>query len=78
MSPRTHKVVMHFNKAGSVSGRPWTVHYRGQCLLVSAIDCRSPMQSVWKPEKKSNPRAFFTASVANVCIDEATGLAVLT
>jgi len=52
---------MHFNKDGSKDGKPWTVHYRGTCYLVSAIKCLVPMLSEWKPNKKSNPRAFFTA-----------------
>lgn len=58
---RAYKATMHFNKPGSRNGTPWTVHYRGVCHIVKAIDCRVPMTSEWKPEKKDNPRAFFTA-----------------
>lgn len=59
---------MHFNKPGSGKGKPWTVHYRGVCYVVSAIQCRVPMVSEWKPDKKTNPRAFFTAQVSKVKI----------
>lgn len=55
---------MHFNKHGSLSGLPWTVHYRNKCYLVSEIRCDVPMVSEFKPNKKSNPRAFFTANVS--------------
>lgn len=63
---KRYKAVMHFNKPGSRKGTPWTVHYRGVCHIVSAINCMVPMYSEWKPEKKSNPRAFFTARVAEI------------
>jgi hypothetical protein len=63
---KTHKAIMHFNKQGSKSGKPWTVHYRGVCYLVSAIQCMIPMVSEWKPNKKNNPRAFFTAQVSKM------------
>jgi len=54
---------MHFNKFGAKDGKPWTVHYRGVCHIVSEINCLVPMVSEWKPNKKQNPRAFFTAKV---------------
>jgi hypothetical protein len=63
---KTHKAIMHFNKPGSNKGTPWTVHYRGACYLVAAIKCRVPMVSEWKPNKQSNPRAFFTAQVSQL------------
>lgn len=59
---------MHFNKPGSRQGKPWTVHYRGVCHVVSKIECHTPMISEWKPNKKENPRAFFTTSATNVFI----------
>jgi hypothetical protein len=65
---KTHKAIMHFNKLGSKNGMPWTVHYRGVCYLVSAIQCNTPMLSEWKPNKKNNPRAFFTAQVSSLII----------
>ncbi len=63
MAARSYKVIMHFNKPGSGKGLPWTVHFRGVCHLVREIECRVPMLSEWKPDKKANPRAFFTAQV---------------
>jgi len=67
---KTYKAIMHFNKHGSAKGKPWTVHYRNTCYVVSQIDCRVPMISEWKPDKKNNPRAFFTAKVASLEITE--------
>lgn len=69
------KAVMHFNKPGSSKGTPWTVHWRGTCYLVQEIKCQVPMVSEWKPKKKANPRAFFTAQVASITITN--GVAVL-
>ena len=66
---RTYKAIMHFNKPGSNKGTPWTVHFRGTCYLVSEIKCLVPMVSEWKPNKKTNPRAFFTADVSDVLIE---------
>jgi hypothetical protein len=68
---KTHKAIMHFNKPGSKKNTPWTVHYRGACYLVSEIRCHVQMVSEWKPNKKQNPRAFFTAYVSQLEI--ATG-----
>lgn len=59
---------MHFNKPASYRGTPWTVHYRGVCYVVTEIRCQVPMVSEWKPNKKDNPRAFFTAQVAQLTI----------
>ena len=66
MGGRTYKATMHFNKPGSRNGTPWTVHYRGVCHLVRAIECHATMTSEWKPDKKENPRAFFTAQVESL------------
>lgn len=74
--PKRYKAILHFNKPGSKKGTPWTVHYRGACHLVSEIRCLVPMVSEWKPEKKSNPRAFFTAKVAHMEITP-EGVAIL-
>jgi hypothetical protein len=74
---KTYKAIMHFNKPGSNQGKPWTVHYRGVCYVVSAIQCNVSMISEWKPAKKSNPRAFFTAQVANLEITK-DNVAILT
>lgn len=72
---KKYKAVMHFNKPGSKHGTPWTVHYRGACHIVKAIDCKVQMKSEWKPLKKTNPRAFFTAMVASLEIVD--GVAIL-
>lgn len=63
---KTHKAIMHFNKPGSKHGTLWTIHYRGVCYLVSEIRCQVTMTSEWKPNKKINPRAFFTAQISNL------------
>lgn len=73
---RVYKAIMHFNKPSSKSGKPWTVHYRGVCYIVSEIRCQVPMVSEWKPNKKSNPRAFFTAQVSKLVITK--DVAILT
>ena len=67
---KTYKAIMHFNKPGSKNGTPWTVHFRGACYLVSEIKCQVPMISEWKPNKKTNPRAFFTAQISKLEIDD--------
>jgi len=73
---KTYKAIMHFNKPGSKTGKPWTVHFRGTCYVVSAIRCMVPMVSEWKPNKKSNPRAFFTAQIVGLIITP-EGVAIL-
>jgi hypothetical protein len=73
---KKYKAIMHFNKPGSKKGKPWTVHYRGACHLVSEIKCKVPMTSEWKPDKKTNPRAFFTAQASDLKIED--DVAVLT
>lgn len=65
---KTYKAIMHFNKPGSAKGKPWTVHFRGVCHVVSRVECRSHMVSEWKPTKKTNPRAFFTTQATDVLI----------
>ena len=65
---RTYKAIMHFNKPSAKNGKPWTVHYRGVCYVVSEIRCFAPMISEWKPNKKTNPRAFFTAQTIQLMI----------
>jgi hypothetical protein len=74
---RAYKAILHFNKQGSTKNRPWTVHYRGVCYLVSEIECRVPMRSEFKPDRKTNPRAFFTAQVRSLVIKR-NGSAILT
>jgi hypothetical protein len=72
---KTYKAIMHFNKPAAKKGKPWTVHYRGTCYIVSKIDCRVPMVSEFKPMKKTNPRAFFTTRAATLTIKK--GMAIL-
>jgi hypothetical protein len=67
---KKYKAIMHFNKPGSSRGTPWTVHYRGVCHIVSGIQCNVQMLSEWKPNLKTNPRAFFTAQVSSLEINE--------
>lgn len=74
---KLYKVVMHFNKPGSRLGKPWTVHFRNVCHVVSAIECHTPMKSEWKPNKKSNPRAFFVTKATHVTITK-NNIAVIT
>jgi hypothetical protein len=73
---KTYKAIMHFNKQGTKDGKPWTVHFRGTCYLVSEIQCDVPMVSEWKPNKKTNPRAFFTAQAHRLLFSE-SGKAIL-
>ena len=74
---KTYKAIMHFNKPSSKDGKPWTVHYRGVCYVVSEIRCQVPMVSEWKPNKKTNPRAFFTAQITGLEITP-ENIAILT
>ena len=67
---KKYKAILHFNKPGSKVGKPWTVHFKGACYIVSAIDCKAPIVSEWKPNKKSNPRAFFTAKISSLEITD--------
>ena len=72
---KTYKATMHFNKQGAAKGTPWTVHFRGACHIVKEIICLASMSSEWKPNKKSNPRAFFTADITSFQIVD--GVAIL-
>lgn len=74
---KTWKAIMHFNKPGSCREMctPWTVHWRGTCYQVKEIKCNVPMISEWKPKKKNNPRAFFTAQVNKLSVKR--GIAIL-
>lgn len=68
---RTTKALIHFNKPGSkqTPPQPWTVHWRKKCYQGCKIICWVSIESEFKPNKKQNPRAFFTAQVDNVHID---------
>jgi hypothetical protein len=58
MSRRPSTFYIHHSRQGAKEGFPWTIHYQGKCLPASWIDCRVPVTTVFKPAKKSNPRAF--------------------
>ena len=53
------KIIVHFNKFNMNQGFPWTVHIRGQCIPAAEVvwDGVAP-QTVWKPEKPTNPRGW--------------------
>ncbi len=74
---KSYKAILHFNKQGSAKNRPWTIHYRGVCYPAAEINCYVPIVSEFKPEKKTNPRAFFTAQVKKLVIKR-NGQAILT
>jgi hypothetical protein len=63
---KRYKTIIHFNKFGATKDKPWTIHYKNACYLVSKLVCKVPMTSEWKPNKKTNPRAFFTAQISNL------------
>jgi hypothetical protein len=51
-------VLVHFRKAGAKKDRPWTVHVKGECIPAKSVTFGVECQTVFKPEKKSNPRAW--------------------
>ena len=53
------EIVVHFNKFNMKQGFPWTVHIRGICIPASGViwDGVNP-ETVWKPEKPTNPRGW--------------------
>lgn len=51
-------VYLHFNKQGSKDGYPWTVHTSKACIPAKSVTVFTPMETVFKPKKKTNPRAF--------------------
>lgn len=67
---------MHFSRPGSREGRPWTVHFRGACHVVREVRCEVPMRSEWRPGRRSEPRAFFTATASSLEVTE-DGVATL-
>ncbi len=64
-------VLVHFRKAGAPKGFPWTVHYAGQCIPATTVKFEVPCVTVFKPEKKTNPRAWMRA-IGVVTIDGRT------
>lgn len=59
MKPKT--IYLHFNKQGSSKGFPWTVHTSSACIPAAEVRILVPLSTVWKPDKKTNPRAFLKA-----------------
>ena len=59
--PRPVVVIVHFNKQASTSGRPWTVHTSRVCLTVSKVIWHVLPETVFKPDKKTNPRGWLRA-----------------
>jgi hypothetical protein len=56
--PRPYVIYVHFNKQLAKEGFPWTVHYRGKCIPASWVDIRVPSTTIYRPERRNNPRAF--------------------
>lgn len=52
---------LHFNRfnAKRTARDVWTVHMSDRCIQTRLIDCRVPVQSVYKGDKATQPRAFF-------------------
>lgn len=68
-------VLVHFRKHGIKQDRPWTIHYRGQCIPAETVTFKVPTATVFKPNKKTNPRAWIRAK-GIVSVDE-NGAAVV-
>ena len=51
-------IYVHFNRRSAKVGKPWTVHSNGKCIPVSYIRIERPVETVWKPEARSNPRGL--------------------
>jgi hypothetical protein len=56
------KVIVHFHKARAAQGlEPWTLHVKGQCIPAREVVFISPAETVFKPHKQTNPRAWVEA-----------------
>lgn len=49
-----YSITVHWNRIVN----KWSVHYRGACHLLEQIKILTPVETVYKPNKKHNPRAF--------------------
>lgn len=59
-----HKPIVcyiHFNKNGSKHGLPWTVHTNGKCIPASEVNINVHAKTVFRPNKKGNPKAWIRA-----------------
>ena len=57
-------ITVHFNKQNANRGLPWTVHVKGKCIPASSVKIEVPVETVFKPDKKTNPRAWMRCSGA--------------
>lgn len=56
--PKPYVIYLHFSKQGAAKDRPWTVHYQGKCLPASWVNFRVRSETIYKRDKRNNPRAF--------------------
>ncbi len=58
MKPRKFK--LHFNRVNMQRKLPsiWTVHFSDRCVPLAEGDVRVPLRTVFRPDKKDNPRAW--------------------
>jgi hypothetical protein len=54
-------VKVHFNRQRAPNGLPWTVHTSKACIPASEVRILVAAETVFQPEKKTNPRAWFRA-----------------
>ena len=57
--PKRYVIKVHYSRRRP--DQPWTVHYRGQCLPAAEVQFRCWAKTLFKPESRSNPRAFIQA-----------------
>jgi hypothetical protein len=59
MRPRKFRV--HFNRIAMQRKQPeiWSVQLSDRCLHAAHVDILVPCATVFQPDKKENPRAFF-------------------
>ena len=58
MKNRPYVIYIHYNKQKSAYGFPWTVRTSKACIPASRVVINTPLEAIYKPEKKNNPRAF--------------------
>lgn len=63
---RGHVALIHYHKVGAKMGAPWTVHYRGKCYLFNQVFLEGKARTVFKPERKTNPRAWIRMDSARL------------
>lgn len=72
MGGKPRKFRIHFNKPGSKKGYPWTVHLSGRCIPARSVHVFVRTESVFKPEKKENPRAWIAGRGHVVLLPDGT------